>query len=147
MLYRTILATLIASGLLLSQSVNAEQMQQIKSIDVHYSAFNSTFLTPEVARTYNLERNSYQALLNLTVLDNSQLGTPAIEAKISGTATNLVGQIQQLEFQFIKEADAMYYIAPLKIEDQTTLRFNISVDAGLKGRGVLKFHQKFYSEE
>jgi hypothetical protein len=146
MSYKTILA-LFTSGLLFSHGVNAEQMQQIKNIDVHYSAFNSTFLTPEIARSYNLERNAYQALLNLTVLDNSSLGKPAIEAKLSGTATNLIGQIQTLEFQFIKEADAMYYIAPLKIENETTLRFNIEVDAGLKGRGVLKFHQKFYSEE
>jgi hypothetical protein len=146
MSYKTILA-LFTSGLLFSHGVNAEQMQQIKNIDVHYSAFNSTFLTPEITRSYNLERNAYQALLNLTVLDNSSLGKPAIEAKLSGTATNLIGQIQTLEFQFIKEADAMYYIAPLKIENETTLRFNIEVDAGLKGRGVLKFHQKFYSEE
>lgn len=146
MLSRTLLA-LIASAFLLSTGANAEQMKGIKNIDVHYSAFNSTFLTPKVARSYNLERNAYQALLNITVLDNSQLGKPAIEAKLSGTATNLIGQIQTLEFQFIKEADAMYYIAPLKIEDETTLRFNIEVDAGLKGRGVLKFHQKFYSEE
>lgn len=146
MLSRTLLA-LIASAFLLSTGANAEQMKGIKNIDVHYSAFNSTFLTPKVARSYNLERNAYQALLNITVLDNSQLGKPAIEAELSGTATNLIGQIQTLEFQFIKEADAMYYIAPFKIEDETTLRFNIEVDAGLKGRGVLKFHQKFYSEE
>lgn len=146
MSYQTIFA-LLASACLFSQTAHAEQMQQIKDIDVHYSAFNSTFLTPEVARLYQLERNGYKALLNLTVLDNSQLNKPAIEANISGTATNLIGQIQTLEFQFIKEADAMYYLAPLDIENQTTLRFDISVDAGLKGRGKLKFHQQFYSEE
>ncbi len=52
---------------------SAAQFQNIKNVEVHYSAFNSTFLTPEVARSYKLTRNGYSAILNISVLDNSSL--------------------------------------------------------------------------
>lgn len=146
----TIKATLcsaLTSLLFFICPVQAEQLQGIKDIEVHYSAFNSTFLTPKIARAYDLPRNGYVALLNITVLDKSQLGKPAIEAQVSGQASNLIGQIQPLEFKLIKEADATYYISAFDIDNKDTLRFEISIDAGLKGRGILKFHQQFYSEE
>lgn len=147
MTIKATICTIIAALLLFISPTQAEQLQGIKDVEVHYSAFNSTFLTPKIARTYDLQRNEYVALLNITVLDNSQLGKPAVEAKISGQVTNLIGQIQPLEFRLIKEADAVYYISAFDIDDQDTLRFEISIDAGLKGRGILKFHQQFYSEE
>ncbi|WP_227646841.1 DUF4426 domain-containing protein, partial [Klebsiella pneumoniae] len=44
---------------LLALPASAEQQKTIKDIEVHYSAFNSTFLTPKVASSYQLTRNGY----------------------------------------------------------------------------------------
>lgn len=125
----------------------AGQFKNIKDIEVHYSAFNSTFLTPSVARSYKLKRNGYSAILNISVLDKSQLGKPAISAKVSGLSKNLVGNTRTLNFREIKEGDAIYYLAEFPITNEENLTFNIDIHAGNKGAGALKFNQKFYVEE
>ncbi|NOH80172.1 DUF4426 domain-containing protein [Vibrio sp. RE86] len=125
----------------------AGQFKTIKDVEVHYSAFNSTFLTPQVARSYKLKRNGYSAILNISVLDNSQAGKPAITADISGSAKNLIGQMRDLTFREVKEGDAIYYLAEFPVSEEERLTFNIDVNAGIKGTGTLKFTQKFYVEE
>lgn len=125
----------------------AGQFKTIKDVEVHYSAFNSTFLTPQVARSYKLKRNGYSAILNISVLDNSQAGKPAITADISGSAKNLIGQMRDLSFREVKEGDAIYYLAEFPVSEEERLTFNIDVNAGIKGTGTLKFTQKFYVEE
>ncbi len=123
------------------------QFIQIKNIDVHYSAFNSTFLTPTIASNYKLKRSGYNALLTINVFDTSIAGKPASTAKITGTAKNLLGQTKKLTFREIKEQDAIYYIAEFAITNKETLSFDIDVSAGTKGSGKLKFTQIFYVEE
>ncbi|MCG9583993.1 DUF4426 domain-containing protein [Vibrio tubiashii] len=125
----------------------AGQFKTIKDVEVHYSAFNSTFLTPQVARSYKLKRNGYSAILNISVLDNSQVGKPAITAELSGSAKNLIGQTRELSFREVKEGSAIYYLAEFPISDEERLTFNIDVSAGNKGAGALKFTQKFHVEE
>ncbi|USD32894.1 MULTISPECIES: DUF4426 domain-containing protein [Vibrio] len=125
----------------------ADQFKTIKDVEVHYSAFNSTFLTPQVARSYKLKRNGYSAIINISVLDNYQAGKPAITAKVSGSAKNLIGQTKTLEFREIKEGSAIYYLAEFPISEEENLTFDIDVNAGNKGTGRLKFTQKFYVEE
>ncbi|WP_100754388.1 DUF4426 domain-containing protein [Vibrio salilacus] len=125
----------------------AGQFKTIKDVEVHYSAFNSTFLTAQVARSYQLKRNGYSAILNISVLDNSQVGKPATTATVSGSSKNLIGQTRQLSFKEVKEGDAIYYLAEFPISDEERLTFDIDVNAGIKGTGRLKFSQKFYVEE
>ncbi|MFB9216742.1 DUF4426 domain-containing protein [Vibrio sinaloensis] len=142
---KTWISLMLAS--LLAVPAWAGQFKTIKDVEVHYSAFNSTFLTPQVARSYKLKRNGYSALLNISVLDNYQAGKPAITAKITGTAKNLIGQTRELSFREVKEANAIYYLAEFPISDEENLTFTIDVNAGNKGTGTLKFTQKFYVEE
>ncbi|MGP8308435.1 DUF4426 domain-containing protein [Vibrio sp. YIC-376] len=132
---------------LLSFPTFAEQFKTMKDIEVHYVAFNSTFLTPKVASSYNIKRNGYLAVINISVLDSSTLGKPALEAKVEGHAKNLIGQTQQLTFREVKEGDAIYYLAELPITHEETFTFDIDVKAGNKGSGKLQFTQKFFVEE
>ncbi|MCZ4296364.1 DUF4426 domain-containing protein [Vibrio sinaloensis] len=125
----------------------AGQFKTIKDVEVHYSAFNSTFLTAQVAKNYKLKRNAYSAILNISVLDNSQAGKPAITAEITGTSKNLLGQTRQLNFREVQEGDAIYYLAEFPISQEEQLTFDLDVNAGIKGTGRLKFTQKFYVEE
>lgn len=138
---------LIALTGLCSFPAMAEQFQTIKDVEVHYSAFNSTFITPKVAKSYQLKRSGYSAILNISLLDNSQVGNSAISGSLSGQVKNLIGQTKQLEFKQVKEGQAIYYLAQFPITNEETFTFNIDVDAGNKGKGQLKFTQKFYVEE
>lgn len=132
---------------LISLPSYAEQFKNIKNSEIHYSAFNSTLITAEVATQYQLKRNGHSAILNISVLDNSKLGKPAVDATITGTAKNLIGQIKTLEFKQIKEGQAIYYLAQFSISDEESLTFNINVDAGMTGSGPITFTQKFYVED
>ncbi|HHI5027961.1 TPA: DUF4426 domain-containing protein [Vibrio parahaemolyticus] len=132
---------------LLSLPTFAEQFKNMRDIEVHYVAFNSTFLTPKVARSYDIKRNGYVAVVNISVLDSASLGKPAVEAKVGGHAKNLIGQTQKLTFREINEGEAIYYLAELPITHEETFTFDIDVKAGNKGSGKLKFTQKFFVEE
>ncbi|MGO2498230.1 MAG: DUF4426 domain-containing protein [Vibrio litoralis] len=125
----------------------AGQFKTIKNSEVHYSAFNSAMLTPEVATQYKLKRNGYSAILNISVLDTSKLGKPAVDAKVTGSSKNLIGQTKQLNFKQVKEGEAIYYLAEFPITNEEQLTFNINVDAGNTGSGPISFTQKFYVEE
>ncbi|CAH0538507.1 DUF4426 domain-containing protein [Vibrio marisflavi] len=125
----------------------AEQAKTIKDLEVHYSALNSTFLTPQIAKNYKLKRNGYTAILNISILDRSKAGKPATEATINATSKNLVGNSRKLAFNEIKEGDAIYYIAEFPITNEENITFDINIDAGTKGAGTIKFNQKFYVEE
>ncbi|MDF2154077.1 DUF4426 domain-containing protein [Vibrio sp. CAU 1672] len=132
---------------LMALPVWAEQYKSIKDLEVHYVAFNSTFLTPQIARNYQIKRNGYVAVVNISVLDASSLGKPTLEAKIHGKARNLIGQTQTLTFRQVKEGEAIYYLAEFPITHEETFSFDIDVKAGNKGSGKLKFTQKFFVEE
>ncbi|MDA9557476.1 DUF4426 domain-containing protein [Vibrio sp.] len=127
--------------------VLAGQFKEVKDIEVHYSAFNSTFLTPTVAKHYQLTRSGRSSLINISILDKSKLGKPATTANVSGYAKNLIGQIKELNFQEIKEENAIYYIAEFSISNEERLTFYLDVDAGVIGSGKMQFQQTFYVEE
>ncbi|HBV77261.1 MULTISPECIES: DUF4426 domain-containing protein [Vibrio] len=134
-------------SIMVTMPTYAEQFKTIKNSEIHYSAFNSTMITPEVATQYKLKRNGYSAILNISVLDKSQLGKPAINANITGTTRNLIGQTRQLKFKPIKEGNAIYYLTEFPVSNEESLTFNINVDAGNTGSGPISFTQKFYTEE
>ncbi len=127
----------------LISSVNAENMKKMDNINVHYIAIGSTFLTPEIAKAYGIERSRYKGLINISVLDNTQKGNPAKTVFINGKARNDVGQIKSLDFTEVKEGDAVYYLAQVSYTNEETIYFDINIsDKGQQHN--LKFSQKFY---
>lgn len=122
---------------------NAENMKKMDNINVHYIALGSTFLTPEIAKAYGIERSRYKGLVNISVLDNTQAGHPAKTVIIKGKARNDVGQIKSLAFTEVKEGDAVYYLAQVSYSNEETIYFDINItDKGQQHH--LKFSQKFY---
>ena len=140
-----LLTTFILTSTVLSTSVFADNMKKLGSMNVHYMALGATFLTPEIAKAYQIERSRYNGLINISVLDNSQENTPAKMVAISGKARNDVGQIKFLEFQEVKEGDAIYYLAQLKYSNEETFHFDIVITDG-KEQHKLTFKQTFYVE-
>ncbi|MDV6315815.1 DUF4426 domain-containing protein [Idiomarina sp. HP20-50] len=125
-------------SMLFSASVAAEQKQSLGQWDVHYNAFNSTFLSPAIATQYDLTRSASKGVLNVAVLDKDtkQSQTPGV----TGQAINPLGQVQQLEFQHVKEGDANYYLAQFDYTNAETLRFTIQIGE----QQILKFNQEFW---
>ena len=136
----SLFALFIAS---LSLPAHAGQFKDIDNLEVHYSSFPSTFLTPEVASTYKIQRSRYSAVINVTVLDKGQQGKPAVTAVLNGQAKNLLGTVKNLSFREIREGEAIYYIAEIKHANEE--RFSFSIDVSHNGtRGNITFDQTFY---
>ena len=122
---------------------NAENMKKMNGINVHYIALSSTFLTPEIAKAYGIERSRYKGLVNISVLDNTQESKPSKTVIINGKARNDVGQIKSLDFTEVVEGDAVYYLAQVSYTNEETIYFDINItDKGKQHN--LKFSQKFY---
>lgn len=127
--------------MLLSMPLHAEQKQTLGPWDVHYLAFNATFLTPEIARSYGIERSRFTAIINVSVLDKQDQA--AQQVTIEGNARNLLGQNRQLSFKRIQDGDAIYYFAPLTIRNEDLWRFQITIRQGNEQQ-QLRFEQTFY---
>ncbi|WEM42705.1 DUF4426 domain-containing protein [Photobacterium sp. DA100] len=137
------LFALLVASLSTSFAAHAEQFKNIGDLEVHYSSFPSTFLTPDVASTYKIQRSRYSAVINVTVLDKAQPGKPAVTAVLNGQAKNLLGTIKNLSFREVREGTAIYYIAEIKHANEE--RFSFSIDVSHNGtRGSIEFDQTFY---
>lgn len=128
----------------------AEQKQVFGRYEVHYIAINSTEITTEVAKQYQLTRSRQLALLNISVLEagsnDQDLPTP-VNATLNGRMENLIGQRQTLSFQRVQEGQAVYYLAQFEFDDEDTYRFIIDVKPETGERSyTVKFSQKLYRE-
>ncbi|HHQ4782996.1 DUF4426 domain-containing protein [Aeromonas veronii] len=127
-------------ALLMTLPLKAEQMKELGPWLVHYNAFNSSFLTPEVAKAYGLERSRYNAIINIAVQDKQKV---AQAVGITGEAKNLTGTIRTLNFQEVKEGDAIYYLATLPYRNEDTYQFTLKIMGGGQQQN-LNFQQTFY---
>lgn len=141
-----------ASALLLSALAaftglaQAEQKISDGQYEIHYNAFNSSFLQPDVAQRYGLTRSQYRALINVSVLKVNEDGskTPA-RALVKGQAANLLQQAQTLEFQQIDEGNAIYYIGGFRFTEDEKLRIDLQVQPDPNAKPYsIEFEQTFY---
>ncbi|MFT5806251.1 MAG: hypothetical protein ACI9LG_000504 [Moritella dasanensis] len=132
---------LLSLTLLCSANASAEQMQKLGDWDVHYIAFPSTFLTADVASTYDINRSKYLGIINISVLDSDTQKAQAVTMTV--TARNLLGNIRELEVREIREQNAIYYIAEVPHRNEETYRIKATLNSGNQTQ-ELKFQQKFY---
>ena len=130
----------------LTLPIHAEQAIQSQNYAIHYNAFNTMIVSPEVAQTYGFTRARNRALLNISIIDNTT--KEPLPAMVTGTRTNIVGQLIKLEFIQVKEQNAIYYIAPLRFTEGEMWRFDLKIQPDLKSDAIpLKFSQSFYLEQ
>lgn len=141
--------TLCAVLLLTSQSVNAEQKESFGDYEVHYSAFASTFLSPDVAKQYDIVRSRALGIINISVLKKSESGIfEPVAAHVEGVMTNDIQQKKHLGFRRIKEGKAIYFISEIQYMEGEVLAFNISATPeGQQQPLKLRFSQTFYNEK
>lgn len=125
-----------------SPNILAEQMIKAEGYNIHYNAFNSSMLTPEIATQYGIERSSTLGVINIAVLNDSDV---AVTAFLEGEARNAVSQLTTLKFKKVTEGKAIYYIATFDFAADETLNFDISVVPDtVKKRIKFKFSQQFF---
>ena len=128
-------------------SANAESSRVYGDYVVHYNAFRSDTLSPEMAKAYDLTRRNNRIIVNITVL-KKVMGTTGkpVPATVAGHASNLTGQLKNLEFREVKEDTAIYYLAELKVSDGEFLKFKINITpTGEEGPARLQFSKRFFT--
>ncbi len=129
----------------------AEQFEKTEDgYEIHYNAFNSNFLNPEVAKVYGITRSKNRALLNISVLKEINATKKiAVTAEITVEVVNLNEQSRNLNLREIVEGSedspAIYYIDDFKIYNGETLNFTITVDLEKEDNvHDFRFSQQFF---
>lgn len=134
------LSLLVIAAVIPGLSQAAEE--KIGDLTVHYNALPSTFLTPEIAKANRIERSRYNGLLNIAVIDNEG---KTLQVNISGQGKSLIGTVRKLEFQTIREGEAIYYIAEYPYRNEDNVLFTININTPDQG-GEFSFRHTFYTD-
>lgn len=127
----------------------AQQQQTFGDYEVHYSAFNSSMLTAEVAKAYGIQRSDSRAVINISVLKrNADESITAVKSEVSATGRNLTGQTRKIDMREINEQDeAIYYIGELSVRNMEMFDFTVLVTPEGRNKPLtVKFRQQFYTE-
>ncbi len=125
----------------------AENSKEFGDYVIHYNAFRSDMISPEVAKQYGLTRANNRVLINIAILKKvlNTTGKPT-SSKVTGHASNLTGQLKNLEFKEITEGNAIYYLADTKISDGEFLKFDIKIIPEGETRAArLRFDKRFFT--
>lgn len=132
----------LSVGAMAADVIKAERKEVFGDITVHYNTFNSTFLTPDIAKAAELIRSKNQGVINVSVIKS---GKPLI-ADVSGTVKDLTSKTVPLSFRQVTEQGAIYYIAQYPVDQQETRTFEIKVRTGDK-INTLNFNQELFPGE
>ena len=102
----------------------AQQSERFGPYELHYSVVNTTFLEPRVASSYGITRGKNRAILNLAVREHVDGGTVPRSMQLQGSTRDLI-TAQALEFQEIREGEAIYYIAEFRFINEEWRFFDI----------------------
>ena len=140
-------ALFVFALMLFSLNGYAENSKEFGDYVVHYNAFRSDTISPEVAKQYGLARANNRILINIAVLKKvlNTTGKPTA-AEVTGHASNLTGQLKKLEFRKITEGSAIYYMAGTKNSDGEFLKFDLKIlPEGEKNAARIRFDKRFFT--
>jgi hypothetical protein len=131
--------------------VSAEQSRTFGAYTVHYNAFTTNTLSPEMAKIYNIKRSKNRALLNVSILQEVMgTATKPVRAKVTVTATNMNAQLRQLVVRELIEAGepgAIYYLAETTVDNGEVLTYTVNfTPAGEELTHAFSFEQEFITE-
>lgn len=115
---------------------------------VHINAFNSDTLQPSMAKAYNIVRSKNRGLLTISVVKKSLSANPKpVKAKVSGKATNLTGQLKDIQIREINDGGAVYYISEFQVADKEVLDFTIYLTPNdHTSPFTVELRQQFYTQ-
>jgi hypothetical protein len=122
--------------------IKGERQETFGDTTVHYNTFNSTYLTPDIAKAAGLTRSKNQGVINVSVIKD---GKP-LTADVNGSVKDLTSQSVPLNFKQITEQGAIYYIAQYPVDQQEIRTFEIKVQNGDK-INTINFNQELFPGE
>ena len=137
-----LLTACLSASAMAADVIKGERKETFGDVTVHYNTFNSTFLTPDIAKAAELMRSKNQGVINVSVIKD---GKPLV-ANVTGTVKDLTSQSVPLNFRQITEQGAIYYIAQYPVEQQETRTFEIKVQNGDK-INTINFNQELFPGE
>lgn len=125
----------------------AENSKAFGNYIVHYNAFRSDILTPEIAKAYSLTRRNNRMVVNITVQRKDGDASKPVKANVEGFASNLSGQTKTLEFKEIHDGEAIYYLAQAQVSNRETLKFDIKATPdGESITAQVNFTKQFFTD-
>lgn len=127
---------------------SSETFQDFGSYELHFNALRTDLLSPEIARSYGIQRSTNRVMLNVTILrkEADQAPRKPVDGEVTVDAYNLNGQLKNLEMRRVSEGEAIYYIGEVPISGTEILVFDISVvPSGDSTPLKVKFKREFHS--
>lgn len=122
----------------MAADTNAAQRQQtFGDTTVYYNAFPSTFLTPTIAKNFEISRSKNNAVLNITV---NKAGKN-IAANVQGTVRTGDTSPTRLNFRQVGKDGEINYLAQFPVTGQQTFTFKVDVKAGGATAQTIEFTQ------
>jgi hypothetical protein len=114
MKYLLMLLTVLSLALPAATLADNKVYKQYGPYKIFYSAFNSTFIDPDIAVANQIIRGKDKGLVNIAVVLESGTGVASV---ISGNVFNIFQMSQPLTFVEVREQNAVYYLAPFDFEN------------------------------
>jgi hypothetical protein len=122
-----------------------ESMKNIGGYVVHFSAQSTDQLSPEIARAYNIVRSKNRAMLNVSIIRESD--DASVEADVQVKTVNLTGQLKNVTMRKVPDQQAIYYIGETPVANRETLIFDITVRPdGADTASEVRFKRQFYTD-
>lgn len=115
---------------------------------LYFNAIRTDGLTPEVARAYDIVRSKNRAMLNVSIIQKQDQGPgKSVPGTVVAQASNLTGQVKNLNLRQISEGDAFYYIGEVPVANAETLIFNIdATPADAADEFSVRFSRQFFAD-
>jgi len=139
---------LLGLFLLAPLSALAENSTTVGGFTVHYNAFTTATLTPEVAKAYGIQRSSLRGMLNLSIVKEMEGTTgTSVPGQVEVETVALTGQRAPLAMREIKEQGAVYYIGEFPVQNGEKVNFVIRVTPeGASEHFVVNMEQQFFTD-
>ncbi len=144
----SVLGLLCAAALLAPSWASAENSTTAYGFTIHHNAFTADTLTPEIAKSYGLQRSKFRGLLNVSVIKDvpDTTGTP-VPADLKAEIILLTGQKSPLIMKEIREGSAIYYIGEFPVQNAQTINFALDVKPQGSDKPVrIHMDQEFFTE-
>jgi hypothetical protein len=138
----------LLSSMLIAEASATPAAESFGDYTIHINAFNSDTLQPNMAKAYNIIRSKNRGLLTISVVKKSSSanGMP-IKAKVDAKATNLTGQLKNIQIREINDGDAVYYISEFNVADKEILDFTVNVTPpDDNGPYTVTLRQQFFTQ-
>ncbi len=128
-----------------SQAKNNTNSKKFGDYVILYNTLPSSFLSPDIAKRYNLTRSRNRILLNIVVKKKTAGNkTEPVQAKVKAIATNLTGQLKKTTMRQIHDGTGIYYLGEFSVNNEERLNFKVDITPQSNNKTyVVTFKKKF----